>query len=111
MTIQDWTRVASADEVKLGRVKGVAVGDDEVALANVDGDFFAVSDICSHEYVLLHDGWIEGHEIECPEHGSRFDLRSGQVANLPATQPVPKYEVKVEGNDVYIKGPKGNGDD
>jgi nitrite reductase/ring-hydroxylating ferredoxin subunit len=108
MAIEEWTRVASAGEVKPGELKQVVIGDDEVVLANAEGEFLAASDVCSHEYVLLHDGWLEDHEVECPQHGSRFDLRSGEVRNLPATEPVPTYDVKVEGSDIYIKGPKEN---
>lgn len=106
MVVEEWTRVASADDVKPGEMMQVVIGDDEVVLANTEGEFLATSDVCSHEYVLLHDGWLEDHEIECPQHGSRFDLRTGEVRNLPATEAVPVYEVKVEGQDVYIKGPR-----
>lgn len=98
-------RVASVDDVKPGAVVEVEVDDEPVALANTGGEFLATSDICSHEYVLLHDGWLEGEEIECPQHGSKFDMRTGKVLNPPATQPIPVYEVKVEGQDVYVRGP------
>lgn len=100
--MSDWVRVASTDEVKPGHVIGVVVGKEEVALANVDGEFLAVSDVCSHEYVLLHDGWLEGDEIECPQHGSMFSLRTGEVRNLPATQPIPTFDLKVEGTEIYV---------
>ncbi len=97
-----WVRVASVSDVKPGQVIQVEVGQELVALANVDGEMLAVSDVCSHEYVLLHDGWVEGEEIECPQHGSMFSLRTGAVKNLPATQPIPTFRVKVEGEDVFI---------
>ncbi len=91
------------DDVKPGRVKQVHVDDEPVCLANVDGEFLAVSDVCSHEYVLLHDGWLEEEDIECPAHGSKFNLRTGAVDNLPATQPIAVYEVKLEGADVFVR--------
>ena len=100
--MSEWVRVASTAAVKPGQVIAVVVGNEEVAIANVDGEFLAVSDVCSHEYVLLHDGFIEGDEIECPQHGSMFSLRTGEVRNLPATQPIPTYQTKVEGTDIYI---------
>lgn len=102
----EWTRVASVQDVKPGEVIQVTVGDELVVLGNVDGEFLAVSDVCSHEFVLLHDGWLEGDTIECPQHGSKFSMRTGEVRNLPATQPIPVYEVRVEGDDVFLR-PKG----
>lgn len=108
MAIQEWTRVASAADLTPGELMQVVVGDDEIVLGNAEGELLATSDVCSHEYVLLHDGWLEDHEVECPQHGSRFDMRSGEVRNLPATEPIPIYEVKVEGEDVYVRGPKEN---
>lgn len=106
MAIEDWTRVASVDDFKPGVMKPVVVGDDDVLLANINGEVLAASDICTHEFVLLHDGFLEDDEVECPQHGSKFDLRSGKVRGLPATQPLPVYEVKVEGDEIYIRGPK-----
>jgi 3-phenylpropionate/trans-cinnamate dioxygenase ferredoxin subunit len=102
----DWVRVASVDEVKPGDVIAVEVDEEPVVLANTGEEFLATSDICSHEYVLLHDGWLEDATIECPQHGSKFDMRTGEVLNAPATQPIPVYEVKMEGQDVYVRGPR-----
>jgi len=102
---EDWVRVASASDVKPGQVTKVMVGKDAVCLGNVAGDLLAIYDICSHEYVELHEGWLEGDEVECPQHGSKFSMRTGAVRGLPATKPVPAYEVKVEGDDVYVRGP------
>jgi 3-phenylpropionate/trans-cinnamate dioxygenase ferredoxin component len=98
-----WARVASADDVAPGELMRVKVGDEPVLLANVGGELLAASDICTHEYVLLHDGWLDEELIECPEHGSQFDLRTGKACGLPATKPLPLYEVRVEGDDVYLR--------
>ena len=100
----DWTRVGTVNDVKEGQVIQVIVDGEEVALAKVNGELLATSDVCSHEYVHLSGGWMEGEEIECPEHGSRFHMKTGEVANLPATQPIPVYDVKVEGEEVFLKG-------
>ena len=102
----DWTRVGTVNDVKEGQVIQVVVEGEEVALAKVNGELLATSDVCSHEYVHLSGGWMEGEEIECPEHGSRFHMKTGEVANLPATQPIPVYDVKVEGEEVFLKGPR-----
>ncbi|MGH2811464.1 MAG: non-heme iron oxygenase ferredoxin subunit [Actinomycetota bacterium] len=102
----DWIKVATTDDLKPGRVIQVEIDDEPVALAQTEqGEYLATSDICSHEYVLLHDGWLEGEDIECPQHGSRFDMRTGDVRDLPATQPVPIFEVKVEGDEILLRGP------
>ena len=101
----DWVRVAAVDDIKPGDVIQVEVDEEPVVLANTGSEFLATTDICSHEYVLLHDGWLEGETIECPQHGSKFDMRTGEVLNPPATQPIPVYEVKVDGTDVYVRGP------
>ena len=100
-----WVRVAAVDDVKPGDVIEVEVDDEPVVLANTGSEFLAASDICSHEYVLLHDGWLEGETIECPQHGSKFNMRTGEVLNAPATQPIEVYEAKVDGQDVYVRGP------
>jgi nitrite reductase/ring-hydroxylating ferredoxin subunit len=103
--MSDWVRVASITDVKPGNVIQVEVDEEPVCLANTGEELLATSDICSHEYVELSGGWLEGHEIECPQHGSMFNMRTGEVLNPPATQPIPVYEVRVEGEDVYVKGP------
>ena len=103
--MSDWVRVAAAGDVKPGHLAQVLIGREPVCLGNVDGELLAISDICSHEYIELHEGWLEGDCVECPQHGSRFSMRTGAVSGLPATKPVPAYEVKVEGDDVYVRGP------
>ncbi|HEX2052789.1 MAG TPA: non-heme iron oxygenase ferredoxin subunit [Actinomycetota bacterium] len=101
----EWVKVAAVRDVKPGSVVQVEVDGEPVALANIGDEFLATTDICSHDYVLLHDGWLEDDEIECPQHGSRFNMRTGEVLNPPATQPIAPYETRVEGDDVYVRGP------
>ena len=81
--------------VELGG-RPVAVVRDE------DGDVHAVDDTCSHANVSLAEGEVDGCTIECWLHGSCFDLRTGEPTGLPATEPVPVYPVKIEGDDVYV---------
>ena len=104
---EGWTRVASAGDLAPGELRGVQVDGEPVVLANVEGDLLAASAVCTHEYVLMHEGWLDGELLECPEHGSQFDLRTGRACGLPATKPLPLYEVRVEGDDVYVR-PKGD---
>jgi 3-phenylpropionate/trans-cinnamate dioxygenase ferredoxin subunit len=98
-----WVRVAAVSDVPDGEPLGVEAGKEPVLLARVDGDILAVSNVCTHEYVLMDEGWLEGDRIECPQHGSQFDLRTGKACSLPATQPLPVYDVRVDGDDVYVK--------
>lgn len=101
--MSDWVKVASVADVKPGSVVQVEVDGEPVALANTGGELLATSDICSHDYVMLHEGWLEGDELECPQHGSKFNMRTGKVLGPPATQPIAPYEVKVQGQDVYLR--------
>jgi 3-phenylpropionate/trans-cinnamate dioxygenase ferredoxin component len=73
-----------------------------VAVVRTGDDVFAVHDVCSHAEVALSEGEVYDHTIECWLHGSCFDLRTGKPTNPPATQPVPTYRVKIEGDEVYV---------
>ena len=77
-------------------------GEPVVVVRDDDGDLHAVNNVCSHQYVLLSEGEIEDRTIECWLHGSRFDLVTGQPTGLPATQPVPVYPVKIDGDSVFV---------
>lgn len=99
----DWRRVASRSEIKPGMVFATQIGDTPIALTEIDGNIYAVSDTCTHEFALLSEGFLEGEEIECPLHQARFDMRDGKCLVGPATQDLDTYEVKVEGDDVFAK--------
>jgi len=97
-----FVRVAALSDIpEEGAVK-VEPNGEPVALVNLGGRIFAVSDTCTHEEASLSDGFIEGHVIECPRHGAQYDIRTGEVLSFPAITPLRTYEVKVEGNDVFI---------
>ncbi len=94
------------DEVPEGEVRRFEVGTHEIALVNLgDEGFSAVGDICSHAHYFLHEGEVDTDlsTIECPRHGSTFDLESGKPRSLPATAPVPVYNVKVEDDEVKVE--------
>lgn len=75
----------------------------EVALFRLEDGIFATENSCSHEYSELSEGMIMGGDVYCPKHGSRFDIRTGAVKDLPATRPVKTYPVKVEEGVVYVR--------
>jgi 3-phenylpropionate/trans-cinnamate dioxygenase ferredoxin subunit len=92
------------DDLDTGTARRFDVDGHRLALVRIDDDFFCVGDRCSHEDYSLAEGevWAEEAEIECPQHGSTFDLRTGQACSLPATAPVPVYEVVVTGDEVTV---------
>ena len=101
-TALDFVTVALVDELKPGEMAYVEVHDEPVCLINLDGDYFAISDMCTHEEASLSDGTIEGDEIECPLHGGAFAIRTGQPVNLPVVVPVETYRVRVVGDEVQV---------
>jgi 3-phenylpropionate/trans-cinnamate dioxygenase ferredoxin subunit len=81
----------------------VGVQDEDVALCNVGGEIYAVANVCTHDGGPLGEGHLLGDEIECPRHGARFNVRTGQVKSLPAIIPIPIFKVKVEGDDILVE--------
>jgi 3-phenylpropionate/trans-cinnamate dioxygenase ferredoxin subunit len=89
------------DDTPLLRVEANGV---PVCLARLaSGEVFALSDLCSHEDIELSDGELDGEDIECPAHGSRFNVRTGEVSGLPAEDPVATYPVTVEDGKVIVE--------
>ena len=99
--------VAKLDELPEGNMKQVVVAGDLVGLYRVGEDVYAISDVCTHEEAYLTEGDFEPEdlEVECPLHGSRFNVATGEVRILPATRPVATYDVKIEG-DLVLVGPR-----
>ncbi len=85
-----------------GRVL-VEVDETAVALFHVDGQFYAIDDVCTHDGGPLAEGKLEGCTIACPRHGAKFDIRTGAALTMPATKPTRSHEVKVEGDKVYVR--------
>jgi 3-phenylpropionate/trans-cinnamate dioxygenase ferredoxin subunit len=101
----DWVDVAAVDEIEPGGALVVDVDGDEVAVFNVDGDYYALADVCTHDGGTLADGTVEGHEIECPRHGARFDIRTGRVTAPPAYEDITAYPVRVSNGRVLVGRP------
>jgi nitrite reductase/ring-hydroxylating ferredoxin subunit len=100
-------RVASVAEVPDDSMKRVEAGRTPVCLAHAeDGKFYALNDICTHEEFSLCDGELWGMDVECPQHGSRFNLMTGKVTGLPAVIPAQTYAVSVEGQDIFVEVPE-----
>jgi 3-phenylpropionate/trans-cinnamate dioxygenase ferredoxin component len=101
--------VAKLEEIPDPGCKQVVVRGDLVGLYRVGPDVYAIGDVCTHEEAYLTEGEFEPDdlEVECPLHGSHFNVVDGSVRILPATQPEPTYEVRIEG-DLVLVGPRGN---
>jgi 3-phenylpropionate/trans-cinnamate dioxygenase ferredoxin subunit len=107
--VADFELVAAVEEIPDGGIKQVVVRGEPVGLYRVGEDVYAVHDICTHEEAYLSEGDFEPDdlEVECPLHGSHFNVETGEVRILPATRPVMTYQVKVEGGRVMV-GPENN---
>jgi naphthalene 1,2-dioxygenase ferredoxin component len=92
---------ATADVVADAPIK-VRVGDKDIALFNLDGEFFAIDNICTHGAAQLSDGYVEGELIECPQHGGSFEIRTGKAAGYPCVVDVESYPVKVENGTIEV---------
>jgi 3-phenylpropionate/trans-cinnamate dioxygenase ferredoxin component len=101
------TVVCKRDDLASGEARRFDVEGRPIALVRIGDDFYALGDTCSHENYSLSEGevWADECELECPRHGSTFDLRTGEPCSLPATMPVPVYEVEVVGDDVTVVTP------
>jgi nitrite reductase/ring-hydroxylating ferredoxin subunit len=95
--------VAKTGDVPLGGMTVVAIDRERIMLANVDGQFFAMRDMCGHRNAPLSRGRLEGCIVECPLHFAQFDVRSGKLIDGPISADVPVYEVRVEGDTVFVK--------
>lgn len=95
-------RVASFSDLEEGVGFRVDLNDHRIAIFLVDGGLFALGDRCSHAEASLSEGEIFGTEVECPRHGSAFDLSTGEPLSLPATKPVPTYRVWSESGEVFL---------
>ena len=105
---EDFVKVAETEDVQVSQMMAVEVNDERVCLANVNGKYYAIGNVCTHMGGPLAEGKLEDYIVQCPWHGSRFDIRSGKVVRPPAMKPEPIYEVKVENNDILIKKQKEN---
>ena len=98
----EFHKLGTVDEVGPGEIKQYLAEDRFVALCNVDGEFHAFEDVCTHQFAHLSEGGFKDSEVKCPLHGAKFDVKTGAAKSLPAVKPVPKHEVKVESGNVYV---------
>ena len=96
----DYIKVAKTQDIPAGQVRVFIVNDQRLAVANVGGQFYVIDDVCTHDGGPLGEGNLDGHEVVCPRHGARFDVRTGAVLSFPAIVPVTAYPVKVQDGEL-----------
>ena len=99
----EFVKVAEKKDLPAGEAKAVEVNGQTIALFNVDGQYFAIEDTCTHAGGPLSEGTVEGNEVTCPWHGGKFNLANGEVLGPPAFEGVKSFKVQVEGEDIKIE--------
>ncbi|QRQ83723.1 non-heme iron oxygenase ferredoxin subunit [Cupriavidus oxalaticus] len=99
---ETWIEAALLSSIPQDDVIAVAVQGKEIALYGVDGDVYATDNVCTHGHARLCEGFLEGHEIECPLHQGRFDIRNGAAMCAPLTEGIRTYPVRIDGDKVYL---------
>ncbi len=103
MSSLSFVKVASKSELAAGSMKGVKAGLTQILLVNLAGNYYAIGDICKHRGCKLSTGTLTDEVVQCPCHGSRFNVKTGKVVRGPAAEPEPTYEIKVENDQVLVK--------
>jgi 3-phenylpropionate/trans-cinnamate dioxygenase ferredoxin subunit len=98
--------VARQEDIPPGSRLHVDLEEESVIILNIEGEYYCIADLCTHDGGPLEDGDVLDHQIECPRHGARFDVRTGAVTRLPATDPIPTYPVRVEDEQVWVEEPE-----
>ena len=99
----NWIELAAVETIPEDDVIGIDAGGKSFALYMVDGEVYVTDNICTHGNARLCDGFLEGHEIECPLHQGKFDIRNGKAMCAPLTEDVKTYPVKIEGTRVFVE--------
>jgi nitrite reductase/ring-hydroxylating ferredoxin subunit len=100
----NWVKVASLQDVPENGTFLVQCSGQFVCLYNLEGQIYATDDVCTHGQASLADGFVYGANIECPLHQGLFDIRTGKAVGAPCTVDLKVYEVKVEGDDIHLRG-------
>lgn len=98
-----FVKVARESEIAEGEARDYSIEGTGILLCRVDGKIYAIEDICTHDDGPLGLGELDGCEIECPRHGARFDVRTGEVRRMPAIAPIASFPVRIEEGDVLVE--------
>jgi glycine betaine catabolism B len=101
----DFVKVVDTKDIQSSKMKAVEVAGEKICVVNVEGKYYAIGNVCTHVGGPLAEGTLEGYEVECPWHRSKFDVRTGEPTRPPARRSEPIYEL-VDGNNILIRKPK-----
>jgi len=107
--VKEFTRAFPESELPEGRIKAIEINGHPVAIARYQGIIYAVDDICTHDGGHLGEGDVVKGQVQCPRHGARFELATGQVTRMPAVFPISRYETKIENGEIYVEIPEEKG--
>lgn len=100
-----WHRAAAVADFGGRRILGLEIGEAQVALYRLEEGYFASHNVCTHQHAFMSDGFVDKGCVECPLHQALFDIRTGEVVEGPAKEPLPTYPVKVEGGEIFVELP------
>jgi 3-phenylpropionate/trans-cinnamate dioxygenase ferredoxin component len=98
-----FVKVAETKDIQSSNMKAIDLAGEKVCIVNIEGNYYAIGNVCTHVGGPLDEGTLEGSEVECPWHGSKFDVRTGEPTRPPARRAVLTYEVKVEDNNILVR--------
>jgi nitrite reductase/ring-hydroxylating ferredoxin subunit len=102
MSDEQWVAVGNRTDLAEGAMKGVEIGDLQIAVYNVEGEFYATDNICTHAFALLTDGFLDGDVIECPLHGGCFKVKTGEGMGAPISEDIKSYPVRLVGDTLEV---------
>jgi len=100
-----WVKIGPAEEIPVGQAKVFVLKEHRLAVSHLEDGFFAIEDTCTHDNGPLGEGELDGEELECPRHGARFNVKTGQAVIMPAVIPVKTFSVKVTDGQLFIELP------
>jgi 3-phenylpropionate/trans-cinnamate dioxygenase ferredoxin subunit len=101
--MSDWVTVARVDELAPGTRRLVDVDGTQIVVFNLDGKYYAIEDVCTHDGGQLTGGEVEGDQIICPRHGARFCIRTGAALTAPAYEPTATFPVRIENGEIQVR--------
>jgi 3-phenylpropionate/trans-cinnamate dioxygenase ferredoxin subunit len=104
--VSDWIDVSLCSQMASGEHRIVDVDGTEVAVFNIDGDFYAIEDVCTHDGAEIASGTLQDHQIICPRHGARFCVKTGKALKAPAYQDLLCFPVRIENGMLQVRDPR-----
>ena len=101
--MSDWTAVARVGELAPGEFRRIDVDGANIAVFNLDGGYYAIEDVCTHDGGQLTGGVVEGDQVVCPRHGARFCIRTGAALTAPAYEPTATFPVRIENGEIQVR--------